>query len=304
VNALDLDWKPYAGRFAASLAEGGELSSAGLREAFAAVARHVFVPRAYRQDADGGWTPFDTVDDLRSVYSPEGLVTELSRADGSPIVSDPGPRLLAWALEMLELSDGHRVLEIGTGTGYTAAVLAHRLGGGQVFSTELSADVVKVILERLALAEAIPTVVAAALEHGLAEHGPYDRLLVSRPVSAVPWAWASQLAPGGAMLVPLDVGGASGRVRLTLDGDSLQGRFLSEPGAAALEDGEEPAIVKFLALLQLPRGTGMVQRAGSRWRTIGSPGWERFGLTVLPDGFHRVWLDDPDGDFRWTLPPN
>jgi hypothetical protein len=30
--------------------------------------------------------------------------------------------------------------------------------------------------------------------------------------------------------------------------------------------------------------------------------WERLGLTVLPDGFHRLWLDDPDGDFRWTLP--
>jgi hypothetical protein len=30
--------------------------------------------------------------------------------------------------------------------------------------------------------------------------------------------------------------------------------------------------------------------------------WERLGLTVLPDGFRRLWLDDPDGDFRWTLP--
>jgi protein-L-isoaspartate O-methyltransferase len=309
VNALDLDWKPYADRFAASITEGGEPCSAELRKAFAAVARHVFVPRAYRQDDDGRWSPFDTVDDLDAVYSPEDLVTEVIEAVDrqTPVVSGTGPRLLVGLLETLGLREGHRVLEIGTGTGYATAVLAHRLGGERVFATEPGADAVEGVLARLGLAGFEPTVVVAERELGLAEHAPYDRILVSRAVPAVSWAWAGQLAPEGAILVPLDVGGADSHVLLRLEGDSLQGNFIgqhvAEP-AGPPEDEVEPPIVKFLARLQLRRGTGMVRRAGSRWRTIGSPGWERFGLTVLPDGFHRVWLDDPDGDFRWTLPPD
>jgi hypothetical protein len=39
------------------------------------------------------------------------------------------------------------------------------------------------------------------------------------------------------------------------------------------------------------------------WEVLGRPDWDRLGLTVTPDGFQRVWLDDPDGDFRWSLPP-
>jgi hypothetical protein len=39
------------------------------------------------------------------------------------------------------------------------------------------------------------------------------------------------------------------------------------------------------------------------WDGLGRLSWDRLGLTVTPDGHHRVWLDEPDGDFRWSLPP-
>jgi hypothetical protein len=39
------------------------------------------------------------------------------------------------------------------------------------------------------------------------------------------------------------------------------------------------------------------------WEMVGKPDWDRLGLTVTPDGFHQLWLDEPDGDFRWSLPP-
>ncbi|MGH3912238.1 MAG: hypothetical protein ACRDTC_02320 [Pseudonocardiaceae bacterium] len=39
------------------------------------------------------------------------------------------------------------------------------------------------------------------------------------------------------------------------------------------------------------------------WDELGRPSWDRLGLTVTPDGRHQVWLDEPDSDFRWTLPP-
>ena len=38
------------------------------------------------------------------------------------------------------------------------------------------------------------------------------------------------------------------------------------------------------------------------WDGLGRPGWDRLGLTVTPEGFHRIWLDEPDGEFRWSLP--
>jgi protein-L-isoaspartate O-methyltransferase len=303
VNALDLDWERYAGSFAATLAEGGadggELCSAELRAAFAAVPRHVFVPRAYRRDDRGRWTAFDTVEHLETVYSREELVTELN-GQGRPFETGAGPRRLAALLQALDLRDGHHVLEIGTGSGYAAALLAHRLGEEQVFATDPRSDVVDRALAGLALAGVQATVLVAPRDQGFAGGGPYDRILVSGPVSAVPWEWAQQLVPGGLLLVPLVLGAEAGcEVLLRHEEESLEGRFLPQ---SADDDIAEQAVVEFVARLRLPADAALVSGARALWASIGSPGWERFGLTVLPDGFHRVWLDDPDGDYRWTLP--
>jgi protein-L-isoaspartate O-methyltransferase len=53
-------------------------------------------------------------------------------------------------LEALDVHSGHRVLEIGTGTGYNAALLSHRLGDTQVFSVDIDADLVELASQRLA----------------------------------------------------------------------------------------------------------------------------------------------------------
>ena len=44
------------------------------------------------------------------------------------------------------------------------------------------------------------------------------------------------------------------------------------------------------------------ERTYAEWAALGQPGWDRLGLTVTPDGSHRVWLDSPDGPHAWSLP--
>jgi hypothetical protein len=85
-----------------------------------------------------------------AVYSPETLVTALEAVGGNrfPISSSTKPDLMVRMLEILDVQDGHRVLEIGTGTGYNAALLAHRLGDEQVFSVDVGEDLVDLARDR------------------------------------------------------------------------------------------------------------------------------------------------------------
>jgi protein-L-isoaspartate O-methyltransferase len=130
-------------------------------------------------------------------------------------------------LEVLDVHSGHRVLEIGTGTGYNAALLSHRLGDRQVFSVDIDADLVELASRRLACADYHPTLVAVNGEQGLPDHAPYDRIIATCSVSAVPWAWAQQTRTGGLILVDVKTGPNAGNlVALRRLPDRLEGRFL------------------------------------------------------------------------------
>lgn len=67
-----------------------------------------------------------------------------------PVSSSANPELMVRMLETLDIQDGHRVLEIGTGTGYNAALLCHRLGDDRVFSVDVDAELVALTRQRLA----------------------------------------------------------------------------------------------------------------------------------------------------------
>ncbi|MGH3975010.1 MAG: methyltransferase domain-containing protein, partial [Pseudonocardiaceae bacterium] len=103
----------------------------------------------------------------------------------------------------LDLHDGHRVLEIGTGTGYNAALLSHRLGGEHVVSIDIDPDLVRTAKRRLEELGYSPTLVVGDGLAGAPSHGPYDRIIATCAVPEVPLAWIEQLAPGGAMLINL-----------------------------------------------------------------------------------------------------
>jgi protein-L-isoaspartate(D-aspartate) O-methyltransferase len=126
------------------------------------------------------------------------------------------PYVVAYMTEQLALTREHRVLEVGTGSGYQAAVLAEI--AGQVFSIEryrTLADRARATLERLGYQNV--TVVAGDGFEGLPEHAPYDRIIVTAAAETIPEKLSGQLAVGGVMVLPLgEHDGAQRVVKLTL----------------------------------------------------------------------------------------
>ncbi|MDQ2790229.1 MAG: hypothetical protein M3Y73_11135 [Actinomycetota bacterium] len=105
--------------------------------------RHPFVPRFYRDDdtiVDGA-DPAAVGEWLDAVYSDTSLVVQCAIAPGTDLQfltsSSTMPSLMVRMLQMLDVIDGSDVLEIGTATGYNAALLCHRLGADHVASIEL-----------------------------------------------------------------------------------------------------------------------------------------------------------------------
>lgn len=223
------EWTDHARRLADLLRDRNDIRSREWYAAFAAVPRHRFVSHVFEQDTAGEWISWDAAGHWDRVYSPRTLVTALGNRRGffEPTSSSTNPELMARMLEMLDVSDGHRLLEIGTGTGYNAALLAHRLDDRTVFSVDLDKGLADLARNRLADAGYRPTIVAVDGEGGLPEHGPYDRIIATCSVPAVPESWRDQLVPGGSVIVDLKRAiGAGNLVHLhKRDEGSLEGRF-------------------------------------------------------------------------------
>jgi protein-L-isoaspartate O-methyltransferase len=153
-------------------------------------------------------------------------VTEIDTG-GRAVSSSTKPDLMVRMLETLDVHDGHRVLEIGSGTGYNASLLAHRLGDRNVFSVDVDTDLVAVARRRLADIGCHPQLAARDGITGWPEHAPYDRIIATCSVARIPWAWAQQLTPaGGKVLADLKLGTSAGNlVLLHRYNDRLEGRF-------------------------------------------------------------------------------
>lgn len=125
-------------------------------------------------------------------------------------------------LDSLMAEPGHRVLELGTGLGWNAALLSARAGAGQVTSVETDAQLAAAAREHLKAAGAEVAVEVGDGAHGFPAHRPYDRLMATYAVDQVPWAWVEQVRPGGRIVTPW---GRLGHVALTVaaDGQSASG---------------------------------------------------------------------------------
>lgn len=117
------------------------------------------------------------------------------------------PRTVAEMLRLLAPRPGHRVLDVGSGSGWTTALLADLVGpGGEVRGVELEPDLVDLGRAHLAgvgrpWARIDPAVPGAL---GDPRHAPYDRVLVSAGATSLPAVLVDQLGPDGRMVVPVD----------------------------------------------------------------------------------------------------
>jgi protein-L-isoaspartate(D-aspartate) O-methyltransferase len=173
-----------------ALKHEGSIESAPVEAAFRSVPRHHFVPGV----------------PLAEAYHNRPIPTKV--LDGQVISSTSQPSIMAIMLEQLALERGHRVLEIGAGTGYNAALMAYVVGDeGEVVSVDIDGDIVEAARAHLDAA-GFPRVrvLRADGATGLPEAAPFDRIVLTVAATDISPSWREQLAPDGRLLLPLQLG--------------------------------------------------------------------------------------------------
>jgi protein-L-isoaspartate(D-aspartate) O-methyltransferase len=243
----------------AQLRERGELSDPRVAAVLGQVPRHVFVPGV----------------ELALAYADQSIVTR--HRDGVPASAASQPGIVAAMLELLDPPAGGRVLEIGAGTGYNAALLAALVGpAGRVVTVEIDPEVADEARARLS--EAGITNVEVICGDGAAGWpgaAPYDGIIVTAGASDLAPAWTAQLAPSGRLVVPLSILGVQQCVAFTRSGGHLR------------SDGVRECV--FMPL------TGAMANADLRLPVPGHPGVhiQAAAGTAVDVGVVAVALDNP-----------
>jgi protein-L-isoaspartate(D-aspartate) O-methyltransferase len=226
-------------RMAAQLRDRSRTLSQPVQDAFASVPRHVFVPEVGPSAA----------------YRDEAFVIKCG-PDGIPVSSSSQPAMMAIMLEQLELQPGHRVLEIGTGSGYNAALMSVLTAPrGRVITLDIDRELVERARASLAAAGFRDVEVRCA-DGGFGDPAgaPFDRIIVTAGAWDIAPAWLSQLADDGRLVLPLSVRGIELSVALQYSGAAwrstsacrcgfvrMLGAFAG-PQAALRLGGQEPVI--------------------------------------------------------------
>ncbi|GAA2134337.1 methyltransferase domain-containing protein [Streptomyces synnematoformans] len=305
-------------RLVSALVDKGVLTSDWL-PAFEAVPRHRFVPdviwpgragmnrqsdRVIRSEEPEVW--------WRAVYRDAPITTQWD--DGAytgsgtgriPSSSNSMPTMVFSMLSALDVDDGHRVMETGTGTGWNAALLAHRLGSANVVTVEVDGATARAARTRLTAAGFDPLVVVGDGARGHAPRSPYDRVIATCSTGRIPPAWVAQTRPGGVIVAPWGPvygGEAVARITVAEDGTAA-GRFTGSSAFMRLraQRTARPHVRDYLKGRPWPAD-------GVKSTTALSPddvgGWAvmfAIGLQVpgafpwtesYPDGSYTLWLRD------------
>jgi protein-L-isoaspartate(D-aspartate) O-methyltransferase len=174
------------------------VTDARVLSAMRAVPRHRFVPPEQRSHA--------------YVDSP------LSIGYGQTISQ---PYIVALMTQMAEVSAGMKVLEVGTGSGYQAAVLAQLTD--RVYTLEIIAPLARTVAQRFDRL-GLDSITASESDgyYGWEQHAPFDRIVVTAAASHIPPPLVEQLKPGGRMVIPVGPKWGAQRLMLVLKDDAGQ----------------------------------------------------------------------------------
>ncbi len=214
----------FAGRLARLLAAQPGLPPA-VPEAFAAYPRHWFIDRLGGVDIDP--TTCDP-ELLERIYSDQALCLQQQGEVGTSSTSQPS--LMAQMMVDAGLRPGARVLEIGTGSGWNAALMAHLVGPtGSVVSVEVDPALAAAAQRHL---DRLPTTAPVALRCadgllGAPDLAPFDAIMVTVACPDIPVAWLSQLAAGGRLVLPYALpDGSAPLLALRRESEGWHGRWL------------------------------------------------------------------------------
>jgi protein-L-isoaspartate(D-aspartate) O-methyltransferase len=188
------------------------IRSPAVEAAFLEVPRHRFLPNI----------------PLERAYANQAIPTKV--IENRAVSSASQPAMIAIMLEQLALQPGHRVLEIGAGTGYNAALMAHMVGAaGRVVTMDIDEDLVESARRHLA-AVGVDNVLVVCADggYGYAGAAPYDRIILTVGVSDISPHWWAQLKPNGRIVLPLEIGAGPKSVAFDWRGDCLRSNSVRE----------------------------------------------------------------------------
>nr|WP_232246306.1 methyltransferase domain-containing protein [Kitasatospora mediocidica] len=299
-DAADLA-KRRAGLDAAMAGRGAwPQRSPWIRDAVNALPRDRFAPdRLWRWDGHG-YQPVDRQVDgaawAHELYAgpDDAAVTQVTGGLATSSLSSTG--IVVDMLDSLLLEPGHRVLELGTGAGWNAALAAHRAGPGRVTSIEIDPVLAAAAQARLEQARLPVRVEVGDGAAGWPAAGRFDRVIATYAVERVPWAWIEGCAPGGRVVTPW---GRLGYVALDVaaDGSHAVGWMQGLAQFMPARDNSRPE-----AAFRDVRGRGPAEHESTFERDL-SPlraDWDLlFSLRVAVADLRITTAVDQDGTSAW-----
>ncbi|MGC5039497.1 ATP-grasp peptide maturase system methyltransferase [Streptomyces sp. DT190] len=317
-------------RLARQLEKDGRLRSPEWRAAVEAVPRHRFIPRFYREGRAPGVTTWEPVTPetvgreewLRLVYTDETWMTQFDGRDidwadpkpisnAAPTSSSTLPSLVVRMLEDLDVQDGMNVLEIGTGTGYSTALMCHRLGSESVTSIETDEGVARRAGHALAESGHSPHLLVGDGRAGHPDRAPYDRLIATCGFRSIPPAWLEQVPPGGVILTTLRGWMRSlGLVKLIVTGDSASGWFSEDdPSFMIARQQDAPESLGMIpgphdgTVRKAARGPEVLTSSGSAFMVqLAAPDARFFSMAVDGGAVSTFLLDSVTDSFAALTP--
>ena len=203
---FDNDSKKLRDTMVMEIIETG-ITSANIIHAFSLIPREKFVP-TFLQKVEGQWMTISPTTDseyLQKIYINTSLVVQVDHR-GWPCSSSSMPSVMATMLEALKIKPGNKVLEVGTGTGYNAAIMSFLTQDAKLVTTidhSAASELSNVAKETLhALVGHVHVIVGDGFQ-GFPEHAPYDRILATASTPTIPEPWIEQLAPDGILVMDL-----------------------------------------------------------------------------------------------------